>query len=422
MRNEETDVLIVGGGTGGVTAALAAARAGAKVTMLETEPTVGGTITRGYVSMPCGKPITGVYGQMIAELDRRYPLESRPKALNWYLPSSWLAVMNGMLHAAGVRVICGCPASTPLLEDGGARPRVAGALLPLPGEEVQIRAAVTIDATGSGSFAEAAGCEAMYGTDGKQDFGEPHAPDTPSDFVQHCTLMYVSQKRGNGPAFDMSRLRGPGVLEGTLGWFHKNREESMARDAGIYLHWGSAVPCRDTRDSLALAEAQEAAQREMEPDLELLHANGYITTIAPNLGVREVRRIVGEHVISECDLRSGTLPDDTIAIGQYGLDIWGGNVSHEETKVPDYGIPYRALVPKGVEGLLLAGKAISGTHIAMSAYRVQPILATYSQAAGVAAAWCARRDAPPRDVDVGALQAALICPSQGVDLPPVPVS
>jgi len=79
--------------------------------------------------------------------------------------------------------------------------------------------------------------------------------------------------------------------------------------------------------------------------------------------------------------------------------------------------PYRtllALVPRGVDGLLLAGKSISGTHIAMSAYRVQPILATYSQAAGIAAAWCANRRARPRDTDIAALRASLTRPGQGV--------
>jgi hypothetical protein len=126
--------------------------------------------------------------------------------------------------------------------------------------------------------------------------------------------------------------------------------------------------------------------------------------------------VVGEHVVSECDLRSGKLPDDTITIGTYGLDLWGGDLTQEECRVPAYGIPYRALVPKDVDGLLLAGKSISGTHVAMGAYRVQPILATYSQAAGVAAAWCARKDAQPRDVDVPELRAGLTRPEQGVVL------
>jgi hypothetical protein len=323
--------------------------------------------------------------------------------------------MNGMLAEANVRVVCGVRRVRPLMEVAGGRSAVAGAAWSERGQAIRLRAAVTIDATGSGAFAEAAGCETRYGTDSKEDFGEPLAPPTRSDFVQKCTWMYISQKMGKAPAFDMTRLVSNGTLEASLGWVRDNAEESLRRDAGIYLHWGSAAACRDTRDPVALAEAQEAARVAMQPDIDLLHANGYAVHLAPHLGVREVRRVVGEHVITEMDLRSGKLPDDTIAVGKYSLDIWGGGLKWgEQTRLPLFGIPYRALLPKGVGGLLLAGKGISGSHIAMGAYRVQPILATYSQAAGVAAAWCASHDASPRDVDVAALRATLTRPEQGV--------
>ncbi len=429
MKNTETtDVLVIGGGTGGVAAALGAARAGARVMLVEQDLFVGGTITGSYVSMPCGGPRNGIYGMMLDRLAARYALPARPvltpfktNVLNWYLPSSWLLVMNEMLDEVGVRVIHGLRASGPILKECGGAPCVMGGICPLPGgAEMRLHAAVTIDATGSGAFAEAAGCQTRYGTDAKADFGEPHAPEVASDFVQHCTLMYISQKRGDRPAFDMTRLSCPGVLEGTIGYFHRNPQESLRRDAGLYLHWGSAAACRDTRDPLALAEAQAAAQRAIQPDVELLHANGFMVTIAPRLGVREVRRTIGEHVITENDLRSGILSEDTVALGKYYLDIWGstttGSDSHTERELPVFGIPYRALVPKGVDGLLLAGKSISGTHIAMSAYRVQPILATYSQAAGVAAAWCASKQVGPREVDIAALRASLTRPEQGVTL------
>lgn len=404
----------MGGGTGGVMAAIAAARAGAKVTVIEQEPFVGGTITMSYVAMPCGRPRNGLYQQMLERLHARFPLPAGP---NWFLPSSWLVVMNEMLAEAGVRVLCGVREVAPLMENAGGRARVAGATWPVPGGTEQIRAAVTIDVTGTGEFAEAAGCETLYGTDSKADFNEPLAQDSRSDFVQHCTWMYISQKMGNVPAFDMTRLSINGTMEASLGWIRDNPEESLRRDAGIYLHWGSAVTCRDTRDPVALAEAQEAALTAMQPDIDLLHENGYAVHLAPRIGVREVRRVLGEHVISERDLRSQKLPDDTIAIGKYSLDLWGGGLKWgEETRIPAFGIPYRALVPRHVDGLLLAGKNISGTHIAMSAYRVQPILATYSQSAGVAAAWCAGNNAEPRNVDVSALRAMLTRPEQGVVL------
>jgi len=419
MADEQVDVVVVGAGASGVPAAIGAARAGARVVLLEEAPVVGGTITGSYVAMPCGGPRTGVYQEMLARLGERHALAEGSR---WFLPSAWLTVMGELLAAEpGLRVVCGARVRGALVEEGAGRPRVVGVSIAGPeGSEGQVRAAVTVDATGSGAVAVLAGCEALYGRDARSDFGEPHAPESRDDLVQQCTWMYVSQKLGSGPAFDMMRLEHVrrGVLDPALGWFHASPEKCLERDSGIYLHWGCAVACRDTRDPVALAEAQRDALAAMERDLALLREGGYGVHLAPRLGVRESRRVVGDHVIAEGDLRSGKFPDDTVAIGRYGLDIWGETLSREEAHVPAFGIPYRALVTKDVDGLLLAGKALSGTHVAMSAYRVQPILAAAGQAAGVAAALAARDGAPARDVDPAAVRDLLAGPAQGVGLEP----
>ena len=190
-----------------------------------------------------------------------------------------------------------------------------------------------------------------------------------------------------------------GVLVDGFGWFHRDPQAALRVTPRIYLHWGCAVPCRDTRDPVALAAAQMEALQSMERDHALLREHGYAIYLAPRLGVRESRRVVGETVITENDLRSGVLPPDTIAVGSYGIDNWGGNVAMERRETPTYGIPYRALVPADVDGLLIAGKAISGTHVASSAYRVMPIVGSIGQSAGIAAALCARHGNQPRELD-----------------------
>jgi hypothetical protein len=131
--------------------------------------------------------------------------------------------------------------------------------------------------------------------------------------------------------------------------------------------------------------------------------------LAPRLGVRESNRIRGEHVIDENDLRSGVLPADTIAVGTYGIDIWGEyqGIKIEDRVTPAYGIPYRALVPGEVDNLLLAGRCISGSHLAMSAYRVMPIAAAIGQASGVAAALCAEQGRSPRALNAQEVQDVL---------------
>ena len=415
--SEAVDVIVVGAGTSGVPAAVSAARAGAQVMLLERAPFVGGTITRSYVAMPCGGPRTGLYQDMIDRLTRDHLFTG---GTNWFLPSSWLAVMFDVLEAEPtLRVVCGADVLSPIVEDDQGEPRVAGVVLRgADGQERHVTAAVTVDATGDGAIAYAAGCQALYGRDAKPDFDEPNAADVADDMVQECTWMYISQKLDGRPPFDMTQLEHVrrGVLVAGMGWFHKDPEECMRRDPGIHLHWGCAVRCRDTRDPIALAEAQRDALAAMERDVSLLRENGYAVHLAPQLGVRETRRIVGEHVITENDLRSGRLPDDTIAVGTYGLDIWGEQLSSGGHRVPGYGIPYRALIPKGVDGLILAGKSISGTHIAMSGYRVQPILSAAAQGAGIAAALSAQLDTRPRHVDPTRIRELLTQPEHGVQL------
>jgi hypothetical protein len=117
---------------------------------------------------------------------------------------------------------------------------------------------------------------------------------------------------------------------------------------------------------------------------------------------------VGEYVLSARDLKNGSMPEDTIAVSDYGLDAWGEPMNKEDVRTPRYGIPYRCLIPKNTEGLLVCGKCISGTHLAASSYRVQPVAASIGQASGIAASLSASGDLPVRDVPMGRLKKMLL--------------
>jgi len=119
-------------------------------------------------------------------------------------------------------------------------------------------------------------------------------------------------------------------------------------------------------------------------------------------------------VIAQDHLTSGLYPDDTIAICGYGLDIWGQNT--EGVKSKRYGIPLRALIPKNVSGMFVTGKCASGSHIAMSSYRVIPIVGSMGQAAGVAAALCAQSATEPRNLDANKVREKLVLPQHNVTL------
>jgi hypothetical protein len=342
---------------------------------------------------------------------------------HFFLPGSFQKVYGDLLRKANVQVLTGAQAVEVLTKELSGRHRVVGVKVACGLEQtLTIRSDVIIDATGTGAVSIPAGCRAMYGRESRQDFGEPHAAPARDLRVQHCTWMYISQKIGGGKSFDMMKLDHVrmGVHVEGLGWFHNDPDKAMRMNPGIYLHWGCAVECADTRDPTAVGRSQQEALRAMEHDHALLREHGYAIYPAPRIGIRESSRIVGEHVITETDLRSGKLPEDTIALGTYGLDMWGEDegVPVEELRTPVYGLPYRAIVPKDVDGLLLAGKILSGTHVAMSAYRVMPIIGSAAQAAGVAAALCVRRNCRPRQIDAGEIRRLLKSKKQHVTLSP----
>jgi hypothetical protein len=404
----------VGAGASGIPAAISAARAGARVILLEEDTAIGGAMVDYGVDMLCGGPVTGVMQEAQDLLRTHY--SPTPDAY-FFLPDSFQRVFWQLLNAEpNIHVITGARVVETLVEAERAVGIRAETGL---GRLLTVRAQVVIDATGTGAAAILAGCTAMYGRDAQRDFDEPHAPLEHDLDVQECTWMYISQKIGAGPEFDMMKLDNVrlGVLVNGLGWFHEDPPLAMRLKRGIYLHWGCRVRCTDTRDTVAVGAAQTEALKVMERDHALLREAGYVIYLAPRLGVRESNRIRGEHVISENDLRSGILPADTIAVGTYGIDIWGEykGITIEERATPAYGIPYRALVPSEVDNLLLAGRCISGSHLGMSAYRVMPIAASIGQAAGVAAALCVKQEAAPRTLNAQAVQDVLRTQQMQID-------
>ncbi len=423
----EADIVVVGAGASGLPAAIGAARAGAKVIVVEEDPVVGGAPSDYYVCLFYGRPISGVLTELEQLLKTEY--SPTPRA-QFFLPSGYQRAWQELLRAEpNLHVLTGAEVVGIIHAKGTGIPRVVGVTVQVqPGVTFEVRGKVTIDCTGSGLVSEQAGCAVMYGREARGEFGEPHAREQADDEVQACTWMYFIQ----GITGRSKQLRPPGVHVNVgimaRGESHLPSPEPVLpgeQDPELYLHWGCAVKCRDTRDPLALAEAHSAAYEAIESDLHRLHEHGYTVHLAPRIGVRECRRIRGEYVLTENDIVSGTFPEDTIAVADYGFDDWrskaevGRRAKHVEefgASTARYGIPYRALVPVGVDGLLVAGKCMSGTHIAQSSFRVMPIAGGTGQAAGVAAALAAAHVAQPRQLDPNEIRNILRTPEQHLQL------
>ncbi len=138
------------------------------------------------------------------------------------------------------------------------------------------------------------------------------------------------------------------------------------------------------------------------------------------MGVRESRRILGEYQLTGRDVLHGSTFRDVIARGSYGIDIHCadfsgcGVVGLQLEGGASYDIPYRCLVPLGIENLLLSGRCISVTHVALGSARIMPVASGTGHAAGVAAALCVLNDTSPRALDYDQLLDGLV--SQGAAL------
>ncbi len=412
----ETDVLVVGAGAAGIPAAIAASRKGARVLLLEEDQVIGGAPVDMSVGFLCGWPRVGIFREMVDVLQSNHHLLGRPvkpeeeKKDIWFTPSAYIQVLNKLVNnEKNISVICGAKAFEPLVEDSGNRNKFKGVIASSDGNRnILIKAKITIDATGNGAISEMAGCQALYGREAKSDYDEPHAQEKRDNIVMPCTMMYISQKFGQSSNPNVyGILRSKKCIDPGYTWFRLDKEGFIERNTGIYLHWGGTVKCKDTRDDMELAKAQTQAMEKIMPDLEKLYASGYETHLAQRIGVRESRRIMGDFLITENYLKKGDFEDDTVCYGQYYLDVWGEELPRGEKGLPKFGIPYRSLIPKDIEGLYVAGKIISGTHISMSAYRVQPIVSQMGQAAGTAAALAVKNDTNTRNVPIDKLKKIL---------------
>lgn len=407
-----TDVLVVGGGPSGLGAAVGAARQGAKVIVIEEDAVMGGAATDMGVLRLDSKPETlqGVHREVRNRMTevypqaRNYPYQFPP----WVFAYAYQMMVRKEKNAS---LWLRTPALAAVVGKGQAgRPQVKGVIVQrqdMKGiTEVEIEAKVVLDCSGDGDVAADAGCEFRYGREAISE-EEPHAIEKADRRVQLCTLM-CTLGNSKHPAPD-----------GRPDWAANNPNDPSS-DVWRCC-WAVTGYCEDTTNEMELHRIHSAFFETMLthrlPSLQKKDPGVYLKTVPPKVGVRESRRIVGAHILTERDLTEGRIPDDTLVTLTRGFDAWGEHDRlRQRLRVKRYGIPYRSLVPIGVDGILVAGRCISGTHIAMSAYRTQTPVTYIGQAAGVAAALACQHNTQPRNLDPKEIQKAIQHPRQGMNL------
>jgi hypothetical protein len=170
-------------------------------------------------------------------------------------------------------------------------------------------------------------------------------------------------------------------------------------------------------DGWSMTEAEIEGRRQVDDMVKFLKKrvsgfeNAYLMKIGPQIGVRESRRVMGKYVLNAEDVLEARHFEDGIAAASYDIDIHNpsgtGTVIKSLKPGTYYTIPWRCLIPNGVDNLIVASRCISSTHEAHSSLRVMPIVWTIGQAAGVAASMCIRRKILPEAVDASELRTLL---------------
>lgn len=432
----DVDVLVVGGGPAGIIAAQAAASDGLKVALIESRSFVGGNMTIGL-------PVLGFLGQKGNQIIKGLPQkfidrlkaidaasEHRPCPLHMSLtlvePEAVKNVGLQVLEEAGVKVLLYVFASGVVMEGD----ELKGVIIESKSGREAILAKTIIDCTGDADIAYKAGVECEQGND----FGGTQPPT-----LMFCMAGVDTEKLRMSIAEEPRTYLTDFIPAEYFGQNHQfivvglRSVMAKAREAGYNLPVERTILITGLREgeiwvnmsringvdgtnpeSLTFGEMEGRRQieeiqrylKEFVPGFE----NARFTKMAPFLGIRETRRIVGKYVLTADDLLSCRRFDDAIAVASYPLDIHhpeGGDCTLKWCG-DSYDIPYRSLVPAKVKNLLVAGRSISTTHEAMSAIRVMAPCMAMGEAAGRAAKIAVRKGIRPAEVDVNELRAELI--------------
>lgn len=419
---ERYDVAVLGGGPGGIGAAVAAARNGARTLLIEQQGFLGGAATAMlvYPFMPhwaavktWGRPIRpvvgGIYQEILARLEAAGGLSGPGETASVLFDDELLKiVLDDLTDEAGVEVVFHATLTGVHTAGQGDNRRIDSIEIYHKGGRETIEAAVFVDSTGDADLAALAGVPAQIGRAGDGSC-QPMtlnfrlggvAPDAPIESALNTLLAETLAGRTDCIL--------PNLLLTTA---------RFLRDPHIVHFNATRILGPDATRGRALSAAEREGRRQVRWLTEFLrneipgYASAYLLKMAAHVGVRETRRIEGEYELSERDVLGCARFDDAIACGAYCIDIHnpeGGGTRLEHLPPGEfYQIPYRCLIPRGVTNLLIGSRSISATHEAHSSLRIMPIVCALGQAAGTAAALAVRDECAARDISIVDMQTLL---------------
>ncbi|MBQ8893961.1 MAG: FAD-dependent oxidoreductase [Clostridia bacterium] len=414
------DLIVVGGGLTGVAAAVSAAREGLSVLLIEKSGALGGALNTNLVypfmrywtykedkKIPQKILSAGIFGEMVEREHQRSGNTDRTH----FKPEYFKLILDEMVEEARVEVLF----HTTLFAVCTEGRQVVAIRAAAASGALTLEADAFIDATGNGDLMALAGCDFQLGRE-RDGLCQPMTTcfrmsgvDL-EQFKQDIAMLQEKYKE----------LQAAGEIQNP----RENILYFFQLGEGIVHFNTTRIIKHDPTDPLAKSKAEMLARKqifEMERFLKehsKAFENATICSVATEIGIRESRKLKGEYILTVEDLKDLVDFEDAIALGNYDVDIHspdGSGTSHYYFRDGKYyKIPYRALLPKEFDNLLVAGRCISATHEAQASIRIMPICATLGQAAGTALAIARKTGTNARTVDVKALRQKLL--EQGASL------
>jgi glycine/D-amino acid oxidase-like deaminating enzyme len=420
----EYEVVVLGGGPAGIAAAVAAARAGRTTLLVERYGFLGGMGTAAGVTNFCGlhanvhgdirQVVHGVAGDLLARIDILGGLNT-PHHLfgktvaQAYDTAAYKIAADDLMVSAGVNVLFHGLAAGVVMESPG---RVKALLLETKSGRCAVLGRAFIDCSGDGDLAAWAG--APY------DKGDGHG-----NMLYPSTMFRINgvDPQRAGRAWELiPRL----MLEAeAAGRYSFPRKTPIVRPQKSGIEWrvnltqlanaqGNAM---DGTNAQELSDAEILGRRQIASVANFLKEvpgfeSSYIVDIAPQVGIRETRRVHGRYMLTEADVLECASFDDTVGVNGWPLELHlKGDVEFRWPKIPESRgfnhLPYRMTVPVGLDNLWVAGRCASMTHEAQSAARVTGACFVMGQAAGTAAHLALKNGTTAADVNITTLQARL---------------
>lgn len=429
QKSAAYDVVVAGGGLSGMCAAIAAARGGARTAIIQNRAMFGGNasseIKMHIVGANChsSKPDlreTGILEEILLENKRRNPYAS------FYVFDTIL--WEKVRTQENLTAYLNTNVDDVVMEDGQLRSVICHQSS--TETEWTISGKLFVDATGHGTLGVMAGAASRMGSESRHEFNEPTAPEEPNTDTMGSSIMFIAADRGEPVPFQRPE------------WAYRFTEDDLkyrSHDTGVTAHadGGEIVAADESKNQLPQFACVDSgywwielggdyediiAQGEELRD-ELLRclygvwdhlknerdhgiANFDLDWVGIVPGYRESRRLEGDYILTENDIRANRVFDDAVAYGGWPMDVHvkGGLLdfddfpSHVYNFEGCYTIPYRCYCSRDVSNLMMAGRDISASKMAFSSARVMGTCAVGGQAVGTAAALAVRWGCTPREV------------------------